>query len=344
MSRILLIFALFFFTLCHLECYDVLCIGGSIVDYSIPVQEEWLAQVDVEKGGVKTVSSLDFDAYLMSLKANQKTSPPTIRVGGSAGNVVKGLGQLGCSSAFLSRSGNDENGYFVRSVLQSNHVQVVGSMYPGITAKVMCCITPDGQRTFLFCGGDHGILTINDIQEKAIQNTSYVHIEGYALRNREFLDKIIQLAQKNKCKISFDLSSFVLARENREYLIKAILPNLDILFGNFDEMRALFGDELAIKSSLKSLKCLSVMTLGENGCKVFSKKQHFHSPVQSVRVVDTTGAGDLFISGFLYGKIQGKSLEQCAALGNRLGSTIATILGPELPLDQWKQIKQSPLN
>ena len=101
-------------------------------------------------------------------------------------------------------------------------------------------------------------------------------------------------------KVSLDLGCFVLVRENREYLKMTILPNLDILFGNFDEMHALFGSDQSIDWSLRGLNCLSAVLKVPEGCSIYWNGEVVHYPIRVVSVVDTMGAGDLFVSGFSF--------------------------------------------
>ena len=198
MPKITWLFLFCFFSLTSLVAYDVVCIGSSIVDYTVTVTEEWLKNSGAEKGGVKSLSVAEFDNCLHSLMLLSKTMPPMIKAGGSAGTSVKGLGQLGCSAAFLSRSGDDDNGYFIRSVLKENHVDAYGPMLPGKTARVLCGITSDGQRTFFFVVGTTGTPKAEDLIEELFQKTTIVHIEGYVLRDKKFLKKIIFYARKYK--------------------------------------------------------------------------------------------------------------------------------------------------
>jgi sugar/nucleoside kinase (ribokinase family) len=311
------------------------CIGSSIVDYTVFVTDEWLKSSDVEKGGLIQVSSTQFNETLCSFKYS-----PIVKTGGSAGIAVKGLGHLGSDVAFLSRYGDDEEGRFFRSTLLENKVQLYGPILHGETPRVLCLITPDGQRSFFFCSGDHGTPSAHDLTEEPFQDAHIVHCEGYTLRNKPLLEKIIQIAQKHNVKISFDLGSFIPVRDNREYIKQTIIPSLDILIGNEDEMTALFGSDSERDYSLKNLPCLSVVLKGKEGCFITYNKEMFHFDTKPVLPIDTTGAGDMFTSGLLFGLTQGWPLEKCAALANRLGSTVVENIGGEIPEEQWLDIKK----
>lgn len=324
---------------------EILCIGSSIVDHIIFVSDEWLREIGVEigleKGGVLSIPSDTFESILECLIQLPHSNPPMTKAGGSAGTTVKGLGQLGCRAGFLSRAGSDGKGQFIRSILSRKGVTVYGPLLPGKTAQVLCAITPDGERTFLFCGDEiNGTPKVDDLDESLIKAAKIVHIEGYTVRNKKLLTTIIELAHKHNTKISMDLGAFVLVRENRDFLKKSILDNIDILFGNADEMRALFGSNQAVDQALKKLPCLSFAMKGSKGGSLYWKGAVSHFSANEITVVDTSGAGDLFISGLLGGILQNMTLEQCVALATHIGGLIVSVVGPELTKDQWNQIKK----
>lgn len=323
---------------------DILCIGSSIVDHIVFVTDDWFNQKSeewgLEKGGVLSISLDEFESILHSLSF-LNISPPLIKAGGSAATTAKGLAQLGCEVAFLSRSGKDENSRFLRFVLQKNGAQVYGPQLPGRTSQVLCLITPDRERSFLFQGDKiNGTPKTEDLEEALLKSAQSIHIEGYTVRNKELLMTTIEIAQKYKIKISMDLGSFVLVQENREFLRREILENIDILFGNRKEMLALFGTERAIDQGLKSLSSLSLALKGPEGCSVYWKGKKIHFCTDKVEVIDTSGGSDLFASGLLFGLIKEWSLEKSVTLANYIGGAVITVVGPELSEEQWMNAKK----
>ncbi len=330
----------FLFALCsHLFSYDVVCIGDALTDHSLFVSDNLLTDVGVEKGSTRLVTQEEFDLLLQSLDA-----PIKILSGGSSGNTAKGLGKLKAKVALITKSGDDFSGQFVRSVMKANDVDVYAQSIPDTTtARVACLISENGQRSFLFCPGSFGSLTPKDLDEAAISKSKIVHIEGYSLRTKPVLEKAIALAHKYNSLFSIDLGTYVLVRENREYIISHILDHVDILIGNTDEMASLFGSEDEIHRnlldrSLKLPKSISIFLKGPDGCVIYHNGTLLEIPTEQVPVVDTTGAGDLFSSGFLYGHIQGWSLKESALLGNRLGGLVVSEIGSEIPNDRWMQV------
>ena len=323
----------FILTCTTLFSSDVLCIGNALVDTFAFISEEALAKVNVERGGEAPVSTLSFEKEILSLTAEQKKF-----TGGSAANTAKGLGRLGCSVSLFACIGNDEAGQFIQSVMKENHVLQCVPPQLGTTSRVLCLITPDSQRSFLFCGGTSGCSSPKDLKEIDFQSAKIVHHDGYILRNKPLLETSLYLCKKWRAQTSLDLGAFPIVRENKTYLLQKILPEIDILIGNSDEMHALFGSDQEINNALLERRSLSIHLKGADGCCIYERGRKLSIPTMSQTAIDSTGAGDLFISGFLYGLIQGWNLERSAALGHRLAGVVIKHIGAEIPSHDWPKI------
>ena len=169
-----------------------------------------------------------------------------------------------------------------------------------------------------------------------------VPVEAYMLYSRDshFVRTIMQLAKQANAAVSFDLSSFYLVNLKREMMFELIRDYVDILFANADEIRTLTGLEPyeACKEMQKYCEIVVIM-IGKDGCLVGSNGNIIRSPASSARVIDTTGAGDLFASGFLHGWLSGYSLEECAWIGNLTGGAVCEVDGAEIPQHKWEEIK-----
>lgn len=338
MARVLYSLILAFHFVALLSANEIVCIGNSIVDYTFFVSEELLTHYGVTKGGTQQIADANFDAMIAAISHATNTTA-IIKTGGSAGILAKGLGQLGCDIAFWSRYADDANGCFFQQTLASNGVIVRGKTSPGKTARIICLVTPDAQRSFLFCVGTNGVLAENDLVDGIFENARIIHCEGYILRQAPLFTKIIQMAKAHHAKLSFDLGNFMVVQDNRTYILDTVLPNIDILIGNLDEMRALFGDDESIHAHLAALPCLSIIMQGADGCTMCADHNVLHFPTRPVRPCDTTGAGDTFTSGLLYGILHHWPLDRCAALANRLGGEVITHVGGEMPVTTWEAIK-----
>lgn len=315
--------------------YRVLGIGHACMDILIPVKEEFLAHVPGEKGGAQPIQFEQL-SYILSL-SQQK---PHLATGGSCANTIKGLASLGEKCAFLSHVGQDALGeHFVQYMKQLGIVGLFSkSIHP--TAQVLCLITPDGQRTMRFCAGCSAEMSAHFLHPNYFKDVKLMHIDAYTMYNGDLVERVMQMAKEANAKVSIDLSSFEIIRRFHEPLQKLLMQYVDIVFANEDETKSLTGLG-AFEGCLKLQEScpIAVVLIGKEGCLVGHQGQVFHSPGFPAQVVDSTGAGDLFASGFLYGYLQGYSLQKCARLGNRLGSAIVEVQGAELPAEKWEMIR-----
>lgn len=316
--------------------YEILGIGNPLMDQLIPVKESFLAQVPGTKGGMLPV---DYHTLVRIMK-NSGAKPTTV-AGGSCANAIKGLANLGISCGLSGKLGSD--------IFASNYLKGLANLRitscclssPTPTGQVLCLITPDGQRTCrAYLGASHEF-TGDELDPEIFEGVSLVHIEGYSLLNHRLTLRAMELAKAAKAKVSFDLASFEITRAFSKSLPKLLARYVDILFANQDEVKELIrGDPFKGCSYLKDITDISVVFLGKDGCCIGHGNRVFHSPALSVPVVDTTGAGDLFASGFLYGYRNKRPIEQCAAYGNLVASEVIQVVGAEIPKERWKFIKE----
>ena len=170
---------------------------------------------------------------------------------------------------------------------------------------------------------------------------SHFHLEGYQLKHKKLVKEAIALARKNGATISIDLSSFEVVKANHAF-IWDLLNNkeIDVLFANKEEALTLTG--LAPKEAAEFLAnfcAISVVTIGENGCYTSQGSSQWKCPALNVEVLDTIGAGDLFVSGFLHGFLTKEPVSTCACWGTLLASRVVQVLGAEIPSDQWDTIR-----
>lgn len=315
--------------------YRILGIGHACMDLLIPVSEEFLNHIPGEKGGAQPIG-VDQLNHILSLSHKQ----PQIATGGSCANTIKGLANLGEKCAFLSHVGNDALGeHFMQYMKKLGIVGLFSkSIHP--TAQVLCLITPDGQRTMRFCAGCSEEMSENFLNFDYFKNIHHMHIDAYTMRNGNLVESVMQMAKEAQATVSMDLSSFEIIRQFRDSLKKLVMKYVHILFANEDETKELTGlDAFQGCLKLQEICPIAVVLIGKDGCLVGHQGQIFHSPGFPTHVVDSTGAGDLFASGFLYGYLQGYPLTRCAKMGNRLGSAIVEVHGAELPLERWKALQ-----
>nr|CAG4715686.1 unnamed protein product [Naegleria fowleri] len=274
--------------------------------------------------------------------------------GGSCCNTIKGLAGLGESCALVGKIGNDPLGVLYRNHLTKRQVFPLMSMSPLTrTGEVICLITPDGQRTMRAFLGSSLEMTADDLVPSDFNGIKLLHVEGYAIYNQPLTIRAIQLAKSVGAMVSFDLGSFELARSFKPLILEYLSNYVDIVFCNSEEARELLGhdDPEAAVEYLASFCRVAIVMMGREGCWVKEgaspgktgkgeKYRHHLSPEEVVEhPLDTTGAGDLFAAGFLYGYLQGYSIEQCARLGSLNAREVVMVMGAEVPQEKFKEIK-----
>jgi sugar/nucleoside kinase (ribokinase family) len=315
--------------------YDVVGIGNAIVDIIAPADDEFLAQHDISKG-VMTLIDAERAAHLCgALPMAQEAA------GGSAANTMAGLASLGAIGLFVGKVKADRLGESFASGLRELGVRYTTPMADGgpPTACCIIAVTPDGQRSMSTYLGASRELTPADISDADIAAAEVLYIEGYLWDTpdaKAAINKAIAAAKANRRKVAFTLSDpFCVGRWRAEFL--ALLKDIDILFANEEEAKALFETEDfdAVLQKTRIWPGIAALTRSEKGC-VIAQGAEVHvldaAPVE--RVVDSTGAGDQFAAGFLYGITHGKGLAQAGRLGGLAAGEVISHYGarPETSL------------
>lgn len=327
------LFFIFLLNLAH--SYEVLTISDSIVDHIVFVDDEYIASIP-GKGGSELVDDVVFNQIIPK---NDNRS--IIRPGASAVNMLKGLNELGHTCSLITTIGDDEQGDFFLQSLKEKGITLFLKTIATPTGKSACLVTPNGERTmrtYLGASTENHRLQLN---ERMFQGVSHFHLEGYQLKHRHLVNEAVRLAKQNSATVSVDLSSFEVVKANKDYIWE-LLQNghIDLLFANHEEATTLTG--LAPKESSEMLShfCeIAIVTLGEEGCYVSSQGAQWRCPARNVKVLDTIGAGDLFISGFLHGYLRHEAIPTCACIGTLLASHVIQVHGAEIPETNWGRIK-----
>lgn len=266
---------------------------------------------------------------------------PTILAGGSCANTIKGLGRLGHKVAMAGAIGNDAAAQCVLKSFQDAHVTTLFNESTLPTSQVLCLVSPSGERTFKSYMGASRTFSSRNLSPALFQNVRLVHFEGYTILQEQLLEDAMTLAQAAGATISYDLGSHNIVSLHRERILRIIQTFVDILFCNRDEIDALL--RLDVDSACQFLRDYcerAVILLGKDGCLVGSGEETVRFPAFAVDTVDTTGAGDLFASGFLHGYLLGYPLRECARFGSLLGSSVIQVIGAELPKERWEQLRR----
>lgn len=312
----------------------ILAIGNAIVDILSKTQEEFLEENNLIKGSMSLID--EETANKLATITAEKTSS-----GGSAGNTIATLAQLGAKTAFIGKVGNDDFGSkFISEIEKTGTEFVSNKNHNDASAKSFILVTPDAQRTMCTFLGCASQITESDIDPKIFKDTSILYLEGYlwdAPSTINALKKAIRLAKENGVKVAFSLSdSFCVSRHKDDFL--ALIQNdLDILFANEAEAQAMSDNfaELVAQNS----RLTAIVTKSDRGCDIFSADTHFSLPTEKVaNLVDTTGAGDAFAAGLLFGLNNDFDLTKSATLANVIAGKIIQKFGARFDQSEIKEL------
>jgi len=306
----------------------VLGIGNAIVDVICKVEESFLSENNLIKSTMKLVDETEFKKLLSNLKIEE------IVAGGSVANSIVGLSQLGNPVSFIGKVNDDELGNKYEKSLTNEKVkycyQKKKETIP--TGTCLILITPDSERTMCTFLGIAGKVSGNDIDENAVKNSELVFLEGYLWDEGEpktAFDKAISLSKKTAMTLS---DKFCVERHKKSFL-DLLINKLDITFANEQEILSLIDaknfDEVI--SFAKQLRKLIIITRSDKGSIAIQKNEVVEcNSKKDLRIVDLTGAGDLFAAGFLHGHVNNLSLKESLQKGTEMASKIIQKIGARL--------------
>ena len=282
---------------------------------------------------------MDWHAFCEILALAHLQPAPTVLTGGSIANTMKGLVSLGVPCALIGNVGLDARGNEIINELQRSGIEIYATRTTTPTSHVISLVTPDGERSFCAYIQAQKETKEADLLPEYFESCELVHIEGYLLANQCVVEKAAQLAKAKGALVSFDVGNSVLAERYRERLWALLSEYVDIVFADIDEACALTHLPPDRACALLGQLCpVAVVKMGADGCYVSSGGQQLHRPAIPTKVVDMTGAGDLFAAGFLCGYLQQAPLERCVLFGNLMWSAAVENYGGEIPLARIKEI------
>tara|TARA_B100000029_G_scaffold6740_1_gene7176 strand:+ start:1590 stop:2519 length:930 start_codon:yes stop_codon:yes gene_type:complete len=306
----------------------ILGIGNAIVDVICKVEESFLNKNNLTKGTMKLVDESEFKTILSNLKIQETIA------GGSVANSIVGLSQLGNEVSFIGKVNDDELGNKYEKSLTDQKVKYCFKKNKESipTGTCLILITPDSERTMCTFLGIAGKVNDKDIDEKAVKNSELIFLEGYLWDEgdpKRAFDKAIKISKKTAMSLS---DQFCVERHKKSFL-DLVNNKLDVIFSNEQEILSLIDaknfDEVI--SFGKKLGKLLVVTRGEKGSIAIKKNDVSEcESKKNLKIVDLTGAGDLFAAGFLHGYINNLSIKQSLEKGTEMSSKIIQKIGARL--------------
>jgi sugar/nucleoside kinase (ribokinase family) len=316
-------------------------VGSPIVDIIAHIDAAFLAGVAGAKGGMELMSAADLAALLKSVPGKLGQSP-----GGSAGNTCFALARLGNPTTFVGKIGNDTVGDFYMETFAAYGGETRRFKTGEVpTGRCLSLVTPDGQRTMRTDLGAAMTLAPDEISPQDFAGCAHAHIEGYLLFNERLLFRVLDAAKTAGCTVSLDLASFEVVNAARHFLPSLLKDFVDVVFANEEEAAAFVGDPAAkpqeVVKILAQLCKTAAVKVGAQGAWMAAGVECVHVPAQSVkRLVDTTGAGDFWAAGFLYGWMRHCRLEECGFFGSLLGAAVVQVDGTTLEEVTWETLQQ----
>jgi len=313
--------------------HDVCGVGNALVDLQVRVGPELLRELKVEPGFMTLVDASRQEAILAGLKGRE-IKPSS---GGSAANTIAGVAQLGGRGAYACKVANDEWGRFYAEDLSRLGIEVAAAQArSGVTGTVAVLITPDAQRTMFTHLGVSAELTAEDLDAEMIAASKWLYIEGYLLpgqATREAALEAIGIAREKGVKVALTVSDPFCVTACRDLLWKLLDGSVDLLFCNEAEAKALTGleDLVACANAIHRHAGSVALTYGARGSLLVHEKQVHPIEGVSVKAVDTTGAGDMYAGGILYGITHGMSWPAAGKLASHAAARVVAHLGARLP-------------
>ncbi len=315
----------------------ILGLGNALVDLLMIVDDSFVESLSFEKG---SMNHIDLNMAKDILKRSGSIKKERV-TGGSVANAISGLSNLGVDTAYIGKIGEDEFGDFFRNEMKDNGI--TPHLFKGEqgTGTAICMISDDSERTFATYLGAAIELTSSDLNIELFNGNTHFFLEGYMVQNHELVIKSLKLAKKAGLKIALDLASFNIVEENIDFLKNSVKEYVDIVFANEDEARVFTGKESPVEAvSVLSEFCeTAVVKIGSKGSLIIDENKNEYS-IEPLRVVpvDTTGAGDFYAAGFLYGKSKDLPVEKCGKIGSLLASRVVEVIGANIPSHKWDSI------
>lgn len=316
----------------------VLGMGNALVDIMTELPDDRLLnELGLRKGSMQLVDK-DFSNQVM------QRVRPFIKgeiSGGSAANTVCGLAAMGVRTAFIGKVGKDRLGEIFEKDLVHNGIHPYLLYSDTETGHALALVSPDSERTFATHLGAAVELEPTDLIPDMFQGYTHFYIEGYLVQHHELIRRAVELAQENKMEVILDLASFNIVEDHLDFLHFLVKEYADVVFANSDEARVYSNGKEPEKALAEIAKdCwIAVVKTGKYGSLIQNGKQVFHVTATKANCIDTTGAGDLYAAGFLYGMLNGLHLPLCGEVGSILAGKVIGMIGARIPDKTWPEIE-----
>ena len=325
----------------------ILGIGNALLDVLLRLESDHtLTEMGIKKGAMDLID----ESKMIEIQKAQSDLQRSEAPGGSVCNTMRAMARLGAEMGYSDRFaefnvgyfgkiGNDRAGEFYEKEIKKAGVTPFFVRSEGISGCSTVLISPDGERTMATFLGPAAMLKDEEIADEILQSFNCLYLEGYLISNEKLFLPVLKRAKRLGLKVALDLSNFNIVTGFRDYLKEIIPVYVDILFSNESEATAYTGlpAEEAIDVIAHDVE-ISVVTVGKDGVWAKRGDRKVHDAAVSNNVVDTTGAGDNFAAGFLFGFSLDATLEQSVHIGSLLSGNVIETVGAQIPEERWSQI------
>ena len=315
---------------------SILGIGNALIDVLIHISDDTVLQkFGLPKGSMTLVDSRLSEEIKRETKNNQRT----VQTGGSAANTVHGIAKLGGKCGYIGKISDDEFGKFYIDDFRKNNINTHFFYSETGTGHATGLISADSERTFGTYLGAAMELTAEEMTPEIFRDYGIMHIEGYLVQNHALIESAMKVAKESGLLVSIDMASFNIVAANIEFLHRVIREYVDIVFANEDEAQSLTGKNPEDALHVIGEMCqLAVVKLGAQGSMIKSGNRVIRIEAIPAKSVDTTGAGDIYASGFLYALAEGHDLETAGKLGSLLAGHVVEVVGAKIPEETWQML------
>jgi len=318
----------------------ILGIGNALVDIIIFLEsDDLLKGYSLPRGSMQLVDS----ATARKIEEATASCKKYMASGGSAANTIHGLAGLGIPTGFIGTVGHDVLGDFFRNDMISAGIKPLLTESKSDTGSSRALVSPDGERTMATFLGAAVELSAGHLDPKIFSGYDHLHLEGYLVLNQLLVLQALEYAKQLRMTVSLDLASYNVVESNLTFLNRIIQDKVDIVFANEDEARVFTGEADPRKAldRLSQLCDTAVVKTGDKGSLVKHKGITYEVGIIPVQCLDSTGAGDLYAAGFLYGMANQLSPDACGKAGALLAGKVIENAGAKISGSSWVYIKKT---
>lgn len=315
----------------------IIGLGNALVDIMTPMSDDSILEdINFPKGSMQLVDKDKSDEVLLRTKHIDSS----LASGGSAANTIHGVSRLGIEATFVGKIGEDDMGRIFKDDLIKSGIAPQLIMGEQPTGRAVAMVSPDSERTFATYLGSAVDLSAEELSEAMFAGHHLLHIEGYLVYNEPLIETAMRMAKAQGLMVSLDLASFNVVEDKLDFLQRMVTEYVDIVFANEEEATAFTGESDPHKALAKigAMVPIAIVKIGKKGSLIQREgKVYAIAPIPAT-AIDTTGAGDLYASGFLYALMQDMPMQTAGNIASLLAGNVIQVMGAQMTDEVWMEI------